>query len=156
MAEKTLNTQHTLYRIVSLRNPEKASAENQSFRFVAYFEAENEKQFKKTGQYYDAVVDKILTETKWQTLSALSFTPFESIKEIEERYSEYFLASEWLSRNRSTASDTEIYEKLKAIKPLDLREEVIFWDNLFFNVVKDKNSYIKEAVIPKYWFYKIF
>jgi hypothetical protein len=147
MAEKTLNTQHTLYRIVSLRNPEKSKTENQAMRFVLYFEADKEKQFQATGQYYDAVVGKTLTETKWKTLSALSFSPYETIDEIEEKYNDFYLASEWLSRNRSTATAIEIYKRLGAMKPLDPKEEVIFWDNLFYTVIKDQNSYIKEAVV---------
>ena len=144
MAITENKNQHTLYRIVSLRNPEKSKTEKQNLRFVLYFEKEVEK---KLGKYYNAVITKSETETKWQTLSAFSFNPFESIKEIEDKYLDFYLASEWLSRNRAITTATEIYEKLKDITPLDSKVEAFFWDNLFYTVIKDKNSYIKEAVI---------
>ena len=68
MKENNLNTQHTLYRMVSLRNPEKLKKEKQELRFVIYFEEKNEIQ--NTGLFYKAVKKRPDSQTKWQALLA--------------------------------------------------------------------------------------
>ena len=150
MAETTNKNQNTLYRFVSLRNPEKSPLKNNSHRFVYYFEGKNDKEneIKNLGVFYKAVVNKTLSDTKWNTLTNLSFTPFQDVVEIEALFTDYYVISDWISRNRKAATAAEIYAKVTTLAPLDLKkEELILWDNLFYTVIKNQNSYIKEVLV---------
>ena len=140
---------HTLYRIVSLRNPERSKKEKQTNRFVFYFENEKEIEIKNTGYFYKAIKNKSDNVSKQEVLKNAinSFVSFESEVELEKQNKPFFEIADWLTLNRNTAKPAEILKKVKNTKILDLKLELLLWDNLFANVIKNENYYIKDGII---------
>jgi hypothetical protein len=149
MKENNLNTQHTLYRMVSLRNPEKLKKEKQELRFVIYFEEKNEIQ--NTGLFYKAVKKRPDSQTKWQALLAetdsFKQNAFTTENDVAQDNQDFFNISDWIAKNRTTATPNEILKKLDGLEKLDIPTEVNLWDNLFFTVITDSNHYVKEAIM---------
>lgn len=150
MTENNLSTQHTLYRFVSLRNPEKSNKEKQETRFVFYFEGQ--KELHPLGLFYRAVKAKATTETKWKALlnEAIAFksVAYATENDVENINIPFFAVSDWIAKNRKTAQPEEILRKIDGLSVLDPKLiEVNLWDNLFYTGVTDKNHYVKEAVI---------
>lgn len=149
MIEKNLSTQNTLFRIVSLRNPEKSKKEKQETRFVFYFEGQQD--FQSAGKFYKAVKVTTTNKTKWQKLQdeatifkSLAYKDEEAVEKIDIPF---FEVSDWIAKNRKIAKPEELLRKVDGLVLLDPKIEINLWDNLFYNVITDKNHYTKEAVI---------
>lgn len=142
MMNQDINNQNTLFRFVILRSAELSQKENQNKRFV--FHPDN-----KSGFFFDAVNNKPSDETKWSAMerAAVNFTAFANVKQLEEAFPEYYSLSEWLTKNKSTLTAEEIQSKTDAIHPLDEKKETNLWDNLFYQVVTQKEFYVKEGII---------
>jgi hypothetical protein len=140
---------HTLYRIVSVRNPERSKKEKQTNRFVFYFENEKDLIYKEKGHFYKIIKNKNATVSNQEALKigVVSFVSFESEIELEKQNKLFFEIADWLTINRKTAKPTEILKKVKTVKILDLTLELLLWDNLFANVIKNENHYIKDGII---------
>ena len=143
MELQELKNQHTLYRFVSLRNPELTKKENQNKRFV--FHPDN-----KSGVFFKTMnVDNV--SNKWQNLLSISST-FPAISSLENLESlvgkKFFDFANWLASNRSNYDSEVVLKNLKDLKPLDPKKlEIDLWDNLFYQVVTQKDFYIKENII---------
>ena len=149
MIEKNLSTQNTLFRIVSLRNPEKSNKEKQETRFVFYFEGQKDLQV--AGLFYKAIKVTTTNKTKWQKLQEEA-TSFKTIAYLDEKVVEklnmtFYAVSDWIAKNRKIAKPEELLRKVDGLILLDPKIEINLWDNLFYNVITDKNHYTKEAVI---------
>lgn len=145
MIEKNLSTQHTLFRIVSLRNPEKSNKDKQETRFVFYFEGQNDLQ--EAGLFYKAVKVTTTNKTKWQKLQEEA-TSFKTIAYLDEKVVEklnmtFYAVSDWIAKNRKIAKPEELLRKVDGLVLLDPKIEINLWDNLFYNVITDKNHYTK-------------
>ena len=136
---QNLNNQTTLFRFVSLRNPELTNKENQEKRFVFNLDVTQ-------GYFYQQVIDK---NNKWEAMlaAANSFSAFNDEKEIAMSYPEHFELSDWITRNRNTFKLKELAEKLNGISPLSSTIEEKLWDNLYYQVLTQKDFYVKEAVM---------
>lgn len=135
-----LKNQHTLFRIVSLRNPERYKKENQHLSFV--FHPDNS-----SGVFFNAVNNKTANQTKWQALTSVTFSGYTSESEIEDLNGTLFKTADWLSRNRQIAKPEEVLERLNGLSKYDDPTEINLWDNLFYKIITDENYYIKEAII---------
>ncbi|WP_051884928.1 hypothetical protein [Chryseobacterium luteum] len=142
-----IKNQNTLYRFVSLRNPERSKKEKQEHSFV--FHPEDNKKIAETnsGKFFDAVKNKTAAQTKWQALKAVSFTGFATENDLEKSNLSFFTASDWLARNRTTASASEIYTKAKEYIELTPPVELNLWDNLFYKIITNDNFYVKDGLI---------
>ena len=131
----------TLYRFVSLRSPELSKKENQEKRFV--FHPDN-----KTGAFFDAIKTKPANVSKAEILQKTTnnFPAFLQESDIEKLDAKFFEISNWLSQNLN-AEVKLIHERLKFIKALDLKIELILWDNLFYQVITQKTFYVKESLM---------
>jgi len=141
MNEK-IKKQQTLFRFVSLRAPEKSKSENQEKRFV--FHPDN-----KSGVFFNTSNKKKKSTSKWSDLQAVAnkFQAFQSEQDVSKINPSFYKISEWLALNKSTATDEEVIDKIKSIKVLDAKTVLKLWDNLFYQVVLQKDFYVKEAVI---------
>ncbi len=137
-----INNQTTLFRFVSLRSAELAKKENQDKRFI--FHPDNQ-----TGTFFNAVKDKLNNQTKWNAMRSASenFVAYNDEKETEELNPHFFQLANWLARNKSTLDSSKLADKLNEIQPLDLKDELNLWDNLFYQVINQKSFYVKEAII---------
>ena len=146
MAEEKLKNQHTLYRFISLRNPELVDKKDIKNRFV--FHPDN-----LTSIFFRRMASITQEETKWQNLqvTAASFVPFKNLEQMEllvnsvdQNFSE--LAS-WLSKKSYSTDSKEMLRTLENLTVLDLKIELQLWDNLFYQVVTEKDFYVKELII---------
>jgi hypothetical protein len=151
MAESENKNQHTLYRFVSLRNPELSKKKDQNKRFVFYNEPQD-------GFFISKTLPLAINETKWAKLIATA-TNFESstkciktqadftgLNYVTKEFLEY---ANWLSSNRSNfLPDVFLKEVGSKFKSLDEKTvEKDLWDNLFYQVVTQKDFYIKETIM---------
>lgn len=137
MATK-VNQQETLFRFISIRPPELAEVQyNPSF--VTHPDA--------TGVFYDAVVNRPQGVTKWKAMEeeGKTFTP-DSIKDLTTRYNDQLQKATWLAKNSRTATTDAIKQAIEAETPLDSNDVIKLWDNLFYQVIEQKDFYVKEAV----------
>jgi hypothetical protein len=154
MAESENKNQHTLYRFVSLRNPELSKKKDQTKRFVFY----NEET--KDGFFLTAMFG--IKPPKWENLvtTANNFeatsndniriktqADFIGLNFVTKEFLEY---ANWLSSNRTNFQlDVflkEVSSKIKSINPTTNIERDL-WDNLFYQVVTQKDFYIKETIM---------
>jgi len=148
MATSDNKNQLTLYRFVSLRSPELSKKKDKEIRFV--FHPDN-----RTGIFFDKVINKPLSQTKWEALQEAAsdpgFTVFETESDVENKVDtgndNFFITSDWISRNRSNFDFDELMEMIKPLKVLDIKTELNLWDNLFYQVVTQKSFYVKEALM---------
>ncbi len=114
-----------------------------------YFENEKDLTFKEKGHFYRIIKNKNAAVSNQEALKigVASFVSFESEIELEKQNKLFFEIADWLTINRKTAIPTEILKKVKTVKILDLKLELSLWDNLFANVIKNENHYIKDGII---------
>ena len=139
---ENLNNQNTLFRFVSLRNPELTKKEHQNKRFVFNSDSVN-------GNFHLAVSQREENTTKWDAMltAAKSFNAFANEKAIETSYQQHFELADWVTRNRNTLDIDYLTARLNEIGELQPSDEVKLWDNLFYQVLTQKDFYVKEAVI---------
>lgn len=130
----------TLFRFTSLRSPDLSEEANKQLRFIFISESG------KNGTFYDAVTEREATVSKWLALqnAAKGFTS-SSKSEIKALDTKLFEFSEWLAKNRSTASLDEIEAKTIGINALT--DDTTLWDNLFYQFATEEDFYTKEAII---------
>jgi hypothetical protein len=155
MAESENKNQHTLYRFVSLRNPELSKKKDQTKRFVFY----NEETI--GGFFLSKMLPLLANEAKWTKLIATA-TYFEDTSNDKIRIEtqadfiglnfvskEFLEYANWISSNRSNlvldVFFKEIGSKFKI--PVSSTIERDLWDNLFYQVVTQKDFYIKETIM---------
>ena len=149
MAELENKNQHTLYRFVSLRNPELSKKADQSKRFVFYSE-------QKEGFFFSKITTRDSADTRWNKLIEIS-NEFENSSNCIKEESQFLLftskdfieQADWLSSNRTTL-DYQIFLKKISSTFKSLEETKIessLWDNLFYQVVTQKDFYIKETIM---------
>ena len=136
-----IKNQNTLYRFVSLRAPELSKKEDQEKRFV--FHLDNT-----TGVFFDAVKNKPSTQTKWEALldASSTFAGFKTVDDLENSNPTFFAIADWLMANKSQTADV-ILKKVQETTHLDKTSEINLWDNLFYQVITQKDFYIKEGLI---------
>jgi len=138
--DNNINNQNTLFRFVSLRNPELTKKENQEKRFVFNPDVTH-------GVFYQAAANT--NTAKWDAMlaAAESFSAFKSEKEIANLYPQHFELSDWITRNRDTITQSELAAKLQGLGQLKPLDEIKLWDNLYYQVLMQEDFYVKEAVI---------
>jgi hypothetical protein len=140
-----IKNQNTLYRFVSIRNPELSKKEQQEIRFVFHPDS-------KTGKFFDAVKNKLATKTNWEAMQAeaATFVGYTSEAELIKSNPVLFSLSDWLIRNKSTAQPDEILKKVRELDPLKfpitLDAELVLWENFFYQTITQKDFYVKEGV----------
>ena len=139
---------NTLFRFVTMRAPQLSDDKNKESRFVFRDKSLKEGDF-------DIAVKKEGTITKWNKMMAIvpTFEP-NSIKtedKISEINTSLFQFSVWLARNKYTCTNNELLLNAKKVNYTnDTKQAIPFnllWDNLFYQVITQKDFYIKECII---------
>lgn len=135
-----IKNQNTLFRFVSLRNPELVTKRKIRTCFVFHPSLQN-------SIFYENMQRKG-AETKWQNLenTASAFNSIKSEEELQRISNDIFENSIWLSENRLN-TDYSYLSKIVTSNILDLKIEISLWDNLFYQVVTQENFYLKEKII---------
>ena len=135
-----IKNQNTLFRFVSLRNPELITKRKIRTCFVFHPSIQN-------SIFYENMQRKG-AETKWQNLenTASTFNAIKSEEELQRISNDIYENSIWLTENR-TNTDYTYLSKIATSNILDLKIEILLWDNLFYQIVTQENFYIKEKII---------
>jgi hypothetical protein len=133
----------TLFRFVSLRNPELTNETGKDKRFVL------PKGLNGSSVFYGAVAAKPATQSKLDAMKVLAktFTGFTTEAQVKAINPNLYDFAIWLTRNKSTLTDLELVTKANALTVLSTQQLLQLWDNLFYQVVTQKTFYVKEAIM---------
>ncbi len=139
----TSNSPQTLFRFVSLRNPNLAENSEKNLNFIY--------RPKNILGFFDAV-NSINGETKLQALNNLAnqFTP-NAIKDVaileEGNFSELLKIGKNISLNKKL-NTTELQSAKDYYSKLNSNEEALsqLWDNIIYQYITQNNFYVKEAI----------
>jgi len=136
----------TLFRFVSLRNPQLTEVVKENLGFVK--RPKNIKGIFDTQIEIWAVTEPKST-IKFQELeiAAANFEleAFKKEKEVENINSDYFSIGKSLSKNQVV--DSIVIERVASLPRLTDASLTTLWNNLIYQVVTQKDFYIKEAII---------
>ena len=123
----------TLFRFTSLRSPDLSEEKNKELRFISPSEAA------KGAVFYDAMSDRESGVSKWQALQTAA-TDLRALtkEEVKNLDSKLFEFSEWLAKNRATATVDEIEAKTFGITILS--DDGALWDNLFYQFTTEEET----------------
>ena len=135
---------NTLFRFVTMRAPELSDENLKEKRFV----------FRNTAalsSVFDlSVTAKSNRSTNWQAMqnAAITFVPLTE-KTLKTKVETDFLEfSIWVARNKRAFTTEELLGKLDGLSPaLTSNTLKLLWDNLFYQVVTQKDFYVKETIM---------
>ncbi len=143
----------TLFRFVSVRNPQLTDNAGKDKRFV--FRPQEVKNQPAAVNVFDAAIANGGNTGKLALLSAAA-VPFkqnaaylasENAVEVFSGSNMYQFAT-WLARNRDSFTNTDLLLKAAAAgAPLTTAKAAALWNNLFYQVVTQESFYIKEAIM---------
>ena len=133
---------NTLFRFVTMRAPELSDEKNKDKRFVY--------RNKEIKGIFDTAVENKGTKAKWQTVheASASFTPIgeETLKDSFSK--DLYELAIWIPKNKYSYTVTELKKKVDNVNatltPADL---ALLWNNLFYQIVSQKEFYLKEAIM---------
>lgn len=136
-------TKNTLFRFVAMRAPE-LSDENQIDKRFVYRPSQKDGEFRP----FDQAVEGRDNKTKWNAMAECEFDAFKNEDEVKELNERLYTLAIWIARNKHSFTPELL---LKKIKEVDSRLEDSqinnLWNNLFYQVVTQKNFYVKEAIM---------
>ncbi|NAS30952.1 hypothetical protein GTQ40_08230 [Flavobacteriaceae bacterium R38] len=134
-----------LFRFVTVRNPQLLTDEEKQYGFI-----------------YN---DELTTSTFYQSISALpesdlsgrrtalrqvasTFTPLAKVANVKAINPALGTFASWLARNRKKAiTIADVAAKISGVTPLTNADLALLWENLYFQTVNKKSSYVREAII---------
>lgn len=144
----------TLFRFVSLRSPQLSDEKDQDKRFVFM-----PQEVKTGGHFYTPVTTGIGVKRQLLLTQASSYSlspefiskdnPTNNLDTFKRTYKVIYDFSVWLARNKSTCS----YEEFTAQKNYIFAAHYVLpklttlWDNLIYQIVTQKDFYIKEVMM---------
>jgi len=136
-----VKNQTTLFRFVSLRSPQLSKKEDFSIRFLSNPNLEND-------PFYIAYLNKEENQSNFEVLSeeAVNFNAFRNLTEIKDENEEIFDLSDWFSSNKSKIDSRSLETKVGLINPISNTFENKLWSNVYYQIITQKDFYIKEAV----------
>jgi hypothetical protein len=149
----TTQVSQTLFRFVSVRNPQLTDNTGKDKRFV--FRSDLVKNQPATVNVFDAAIANGGNAPKLGLLAAAA-VPFKTSTAYlaEEKAVENLAGSNlyqfasWLARNRDSFNNAELLTKSIAVgAPLTTTQLATLWNNLFYQVVTQESFYVKEAIM---------
>ena len=134
---------NTLFRFVTMRAPQLSNNEDKEKRFVL-------RNPTVTGVFDVAVANKIASETKWNAMKAAceTFEAFSSDEDVKIINQNLYDFSIWLVKNRFNYSKVELLNKVNQTTfDINTIPFNALWNNLFYQVITQKDFYIKESII---------
>jgi uncharacterized membrane protein YgcG len=132
----------TLYRFVTLRNPQLIAASEKEKGFVSFPDSF-------TNTFTNAIAAKPTTQSKREalTIAASSFAPLETVTAVRAIDSVLFDFSSWLMRNKKTLTDTELTSNVGSATTLNATNLGLIWENLMYQTVTKASNTVREACI---------
>lgn len=138
----------TLFRFVSLRSPQLSDDKDQDKRFILIPDV-----LKTDNHFYIPVTTGTGTKKELLKGSAENYTAtaecITSVNYLKNDFNDFYNFATWLARNKSTCTYAEFTAKKDEIFPpiYTLPELIQLWNNLIYQVVTQKDFYIKEVVM---------
>jgi len=137
--EKRAKGKSSVFKFVTLRNPKKSSKENDDRQLIYHPNTSSSSIIKELDPN-----SKIPLEDLKKLIEG--FEPIISVLEVEKINSDLYNFSDWLFRNRSVIDLESIDNNINA-DILSEEQLITVWDNLFYFIIKDKEPYIREALL---------
>jgi hypothetical protein len=138
----------TLFRFVSLRSPQLSDDKDQDKRFILIPDA-----LKTDNHFYIPVTTGTGTKKELLRGSAENYTAttecITNVNYLKNDFSDLYNFATWLARNKSTCTYAEFIAKKDEIFPpiYTIPELTQLWNNLIYQVVTQKDFYIKEVIM---------
>lgn len=130
---------NTLFRFVTMRSPELSEETNKDKRFVYRGAA--------IKGVFDTAVASRGTKTKWQAMKGVNFTPASEAAIKGSVRVELYDFAVWIARNKYSYADAEFLNRIPAnYRDLTIDEQLL-WNNLFYQVITQKDFYVKELIM---------
>ena len=134
-----------LFRFVTLRKPQQAEETNKAIGFVSFPENSTVESKVYTAAKNSAtnVEKKQALETAFDAVDDI----FTSRIQIQKKHTELYQFSSWLMRNKSSLSLQSITSNLSGATKLSNDDEIIIWDNLFYQITNKTSESIRERLL---------
>lgn len=146
MAKKTKPIKTDLFKFVTLRTPQLIDEQKRDIGFIFH-----NNTAKSTSKFLETVVeDTTLNDSRTIVKTAVQqFVPIKSYLEVKSINTKMYNFSSWLMNNRNLVFKTESDEKLAEVQTPSLTNEQQnkLWDNLYYQVLTRKSSYVRQACI---------
>ncbi|WP_228409943.1 hypothetical protein [Chryseobacterium viscerum] len=155
----------TLFRFVSLRNPELSDDTKQDKRFIVI-----PQDLKNNNAFYVPVVNGTGSKQKLLQTCAASYVnnperistdsnSQNSLEGFKRTYKAYYTFGTWLAKNKNTCTYEEVIAKRGVLTDPQAAPVgpilIGLWNNLIYQVVTQKDFYIKEIVMQQLLAYHI-
>ncbi len=134
-----------LFRFVTLRKPQQAEETDKAIGFVSFPENSTVE-----SKVYTAAKNSATNAEKKQALE----TAFDAVNDIftsriqiQKKHTELYQFSSWLMRNKSSLSLKSIASNLSGATKLSNDDEIIIWDNLFYQITNKTSESIRERLL---------
>ena len=138
--DKKANQEQVLFRFSMLRAPELNDKEKEKYNFVQHEEGE--------GYFATAVENRPSGQSVSEAMieAAGTFEPSaKTASELKTHYAAYWEVAEWVARNKYKATIDQLSAKISGLAPISDPE--VCWDNLFYQILKQKDYYAKDLVM---------
>lgn len=137
---------NTLFRFVTMRAPELTDEDGMNIRFINRKERVSGNEIR---IFEDAITAGIPGSlSKWQLMvnRAATYTPKTpaELKTLNKDICEFGI---WLTRNKINYVNSEVVSKANSQTALTTDTVNLLWDNLFYQVVMQKDYYAKETIM---------
>ncbi|WP_138432554.1 hypothetical protein [Winogradskyella algicola] len=134
---------NTLFRFVSMRAPELLDETNQQEGFI------HRQDSAAKGVFDTAVSNLTANTTKWQAMkeTAVSFEPL-TVDRLKKINPKLYDLSVWIAKNRLSYDKEVLLQKIESVGVIgDGKTQGELWDNLFYQILTQKEFYAKEIII---------
>ncbi|WP_051263694.1 hypothetical protein [Tenacibaculum ovolyticum] len=141
MSKKPIKS--NLFRFVTLRSPQ--LIEDKKIGFVSFPEGQglNNKALAAVKETTTVAARNTALKGAYRT----GFTPVAGRKEIRNEHKHLYEFTSWLMRNKSYLSYASIEANLFGANVLSVEEELVVWDNLFYQTIHKKSISVRERLI---------
>lgn len=143
----------SLFRFVTLRGPQLPDDKKKDILFVAYPEEMKGNSKALSAAKQDAV-DAQTREENIKTAHDTDFTPVEKRYDFKDsgntlysQYKDIYEFSNWLMRNKLSLSYAGINSNLGNAQSVSVEEELVIWENLFYQIIHKKSVTVRESLI---------
>ncbi len=146
MAAKTKPIKTDLFKFVTLRTPQLINEQKKDVGFIFH-----KKEISDQSKFLQEAITVKELKTAREIVNAAvkEFVPLTKMMEVKAINKDMYNFSSWLMNNRNVIIKEEAKEKINVIAKLTLtkEEENLLWDNLYYQVLTRKSSYVRQACI---------
>lgn len=131
-----------LFSFVTLRTPQLISEDRKSLGFIFHPDPSQ-------STFLNKITDEENVEQSRNQLAAETnnFQPLQSYTEVKAVDEQLYKFSAWLMDNRNTVTKAAADEKANGVTTLSSADELLLWDNLYYQAITKTSDYVRQACI---------